>query len=65
MVQIRASDFEQLVRDMAVLKNLILYEGELSAWAKKELDKSRKIPFSQGISHEDVKKKLLGEWVFQ
>ena len=59
MIQVKVDDFEQLVRDVSVLKNLLLYEGELSPWAKKELAESRKIPISDCVSHEDIKKQLL------
>jgi len=34
-------------------------EGELSDWAKKELAEARKIPDSELISHEDIKKEIL------
>ena len=59
MIKIKAKDFEQLVRDVALLKNLLLSEGELSDWAKEQLKESRNVPLSSCISQEDIKKELL------
>jgi hypothetical protein len=58
MVKVKAEDFAQLVRDVAVLKNLLLYEGALSDWAKEELKKSREISVSECVSQEEVRELL-------
>ena len=34
-------------------------EGELSGWAKNELTRARKIPRSENISIEELKKEIL------
>jgi hypothetical protein len=60
-MEINVREFKQLVRDVAVLKNLLLEEGELSEWAKKELKESREISVSHCISQNDLKKELLQE----
>lgn len=37
-------------------------EGELTDWAKKELEEARKVPLSECVSHEEVKKMLAEKW---
>ena len=67
------SEFKQLnneiikIRiDLDIIKGLLMpkvdEEGELSDWAKEELDKSRNIPLNECISHEEVKKRLVEKW---
>ena len=34
-------------------------EGQLTSWAKKELDEARRIPDSENVSLEEVKKRIL------
>ena len=58
MIKVKAEDFAQLVRDVSVLKNLLLNEGTLSEWAIEELKKSREVPMSECVSHEEVRKLL-------
>jgi len=48
-----------IVEDVELIKNILLSEGELTPWAKKELAEARKIPREQCISHEEVKKRIL------
>lgn len=45
--------------DVALIKNAFLEEGELTDWAKEELEEARKVPESECISQEEVKKKIL------
>ena len=47
--------------DLKFLKHIMEEEYELSGWAKKELAESRKVPDSDLISHEEVKKRILGK----
>ena len=49
----------KLRRDIDLIKNILISEGELSNWAKKELEKARKRPSSEKISHEEVKHRIL------
>ena len=35
-------DIEQIKKDIDLIKNILMSEGELSNWAKKQLDKARK-----------------------
>jgi hypothetical protein len=53
----------KLMRDMELIKGLLMSkvddEGELSDWAKKEIEEARMTPSSQSISHEEVKKRIL------
>ena len=48
-----------IVEDVELIKNILLSEGELTPWAKKELAEARKIPRKHCISHEEVKKRIL------
>lgn len=56
---VKTEDLAQLKRDVELIKNVLLSEGELTDWAKSELADARNIPESECISHEDVKKMLL------
>ena len=56
-------ELRQLIEDVALLKEILLSsvhredpEGELSDWAKKELEKARKTPVSEFIPLENLKK---------
>lgn len=53
------NDLELLKRDIAVIKHVLLEEGELTAEAKKRLAEARKTPRSLYISNEDLKKRFL------
>jgi len=49
----------KLMRDVELMKNILMSEGELTGWAKKELAKAREIPLEKCISHEEVKRKFF------
>ena len=47
--------------EIKFLKHLMEEEYELSAWAKKELEDARKVPDSELISHDVVKRRILAK----
>ena len=52
----------KLARDIELIKGLLMpkvdEEGELSDWAKNELERSRNTPESEYISFDEVKKRI-------
>lgn len=52
-------DIKKLIIDVALIKNAFLNEGELSDWAKQELELARRMPESECISQEEVKELIL------
>ena len=46
----------KLQRDVELIKNVLMSEGELTDWAKKELERARKE--KKTISHEELKREL-------
>jgi len=52
-------DLIKIRRDMEIIKNILLSEGELTDCAKKELAEARMICREKCISHEEVKKRIL------
>ena len=56
---VRSEDLSQLRRDVELIKNILLSEGELTEWAKRELAEARQVPESECISHEDSKQIIL------
>lgn len=52
-------DVEEIKRDMAVIKHILSEEGRLSSYAKKALAEARAAPYSEYISHEELKKRIL------
>lgn len=52
------NDVQQLIVDMAVLKNTLLDEGELSDWAEKALAEARAEPEENYTSLEDLEIEL-------
>ena len=58
-IKVDANDLKQLVQDVQLLKNVLLSEGELTNWAKKELAEARKIPDSEMISLKEVEQMIL------
>ena len=50
-------EIKKLIIDVALIKNALLNEGELTDWAKEELEDARKR--NRKISHEEVKKLIL------
>ena len=68
MVKVNAGDLKKLILTVETMKEILLsgklhydYEGELSDWAKKELEEARKIPNSENISLEEVEKMILSK----
>jgi len=57
---INAKELRSLIRDVALIKNVLLNEdGELTDWAKKELAEARRIPNSENVSLEEVEKMII------
>jgi len=52
-------DIEILKRDIAVIKHVLIEEGQLTKETELELEEARKTPKNKYISHELLKKKLL------
>ena len=52
-------DIEVLKRDIAVIKHVLIEEGQLTKETELELEAARKTPKNKYISHELLKKKLL------
>ena len=52
-------DIEVLKRDIAVIKHVLIEEGQLTKETELELEEARKTPKNKYISHELLKKKLL------
>ena len=50
MIKVDANDLKRLVKDVALIKNILLSEGEFTNWAKKELIKARELPDSEYFS---------------
>lgn len=68
MIKVDPDEFRELVKNVEFIKAILLShrpypdpEGELSDWAKRELEESRASPDSENISHEEVKKMILGK----
>lgn len=59
ITNIKVEDLTQLKKDIALIKNILIEETELTDWAKKQLDVARKTPRSEYINHEEVKKMIL------
>ena len=53
-------DLVDIKGDIEFLKHVTREDYELSDWAKKELAEARKTPDSELISHDTVKKQILG-----
>lgn len=49
-----ANDIAQIKRDVELLKNVLLSEGELSDWAKKTLAEARKESEDSYVSLEEL-----------
>lgn len=63
--EINAEELKQLIMDVALIKKILSIhkkdpEGELTEWAKKQLEISRSNP-SGYFSHEEVKKIILSK----
>ncbi len=62
----RGDEIKQLIRDVALIKEILFFnklikdpEGDLSEWARSELENSRKSSGTDYISIENLKKKIL------
>ena len=55
---ISEEELRQLIQDVALIKNILLSEGELTDWAKKELETARKTPESEYVSMEEIEKEF-------
>ena len=61
-----AKKFNQLVRDVALMKDILVAryadsEGVITDWAKAELAEARQIPDSELLSSKDVKRMILAK----
>lgn len=53
---------DKLAKDVELIKDMLIDDdGELTEWAKSQLELARKTPRSQYIPHEEVKKRILGK----
>ncbi|MFH1586103.1 MAG: hypothetical protein ABIB79_05030 [archaeon] len=67
-INVKTQDIKELMADVEMIKAILLShrpypdpEGELTDWAKKELEEARKVPDSEMISHEEFEKRLLSK----
>lgn len=63
-VHVRTTDLAQPKRDIAQIKKALLGEddeGELTSWAKQELQKARAEPEENYISLEELEGEILGQ----
>ena len=64
-------DIKKLIEDIALIKKVLSInkedpEGELTGWAKKQLEISRKTHLSKYTNHEEVKRKIFSKkWIIQ
>ena len=61
---VKQEDIEKIKNDLEIIKSILIRkdpEGELSDWAKEELAKARAEPRENYISHEEVKRMVLGD----
>ena len=59
MIKVDADDLRQLIQDVQLLKNVLLSEGELTDWAKKELAEARNTPDEEYVSMEEIEREFL------
>lgn len=52
-------DLEELKRDVALIKNILVEEGKLTDYARELLEEARNTPKSQFISHDELKKRIF------
>ena len=55
---VKTEDLAQLKQDIALIKNILFSEGELTDWAKKELAEARATPDSEYISMNEIEKEF-------
>ena len=65
-IHLMREDLMKLRRDMEIVKKILISQkrveddaGELTDWAKNEIEEARKTPESKYVSLEEVKKKIL------
>lgn len=65
-INVNSNQFKQLVTDVEMIKSILFChkpypdpEGELSDWAKKELEEARATPQDEYISLEEIEKEFL------
>ena len=68
MIKVDANDLKKLIVSVELMKEVLLSrrmypdsEGELTDWAKKELEEARKIPNSENISLEEMEDMILSK----
>ncbi len=66
MIKVDANDLKKLILNVELIKEFLLSrelyrdsDGELTDWAKMELEEARKIPDSENISLEEMEKIIL------
>ena len=65
IIKVNSNDFNKLIQDVAMIKHFLIGssvsdpEGELSDWAKKELEKTENTPNSDLISMEEIEREFL------
>jgi len=52
-------DMEIMKKDIALIKNILIEERELTEEAVRDLEEARQTPKKEYISHEELKKKFL------
>ncbi len=61
---IKQSDIEQIKSDLALIKEILIpkdEDGELTDWAKEELEKARNESRESYTSHEEVKRRIFSK----
>ena len=48
-------------KDVELIKNILMSDGELSEWARRELERARKTPEVEYVSLEEVKSRVLSK----
>ena len=51
-------DIEEMKKDLAVIKNILYEEYELSEKAKRDLEEAEKTPLSEYVTLEEARKRL-------
>jgi len=58
-INVKIEDLAQLKQDIALIKQFLFSEGELTEWAKNELVEARKTPDEEYISMDEIEKEFL------
>jgi hypothetical protein len=51
----------KIARDVELIKNILVSEGELSDWAEEEIDRARSNPELEYVSLADAKKRIINK----